>query len=60
MEIPNPANPDSDITLQSSWVQPQGLFKVHSEPLMVSLSNHERLERATFDKPVLSLPKGSE
>ena len=28
----------------------QGLFKAHSEPLMVSLSNHERLERASFDK----------
>ena len=28
----------------------QSLFKVHSIPLMVSLSNHERLEPASFDK----------
>ena len=43
-------NPDAD---------EQGLFKVHSELLMVRQAHHERLERASLDKPVLSLPKGS-
>ena len=45
-----PALRSSSLTLQSSWASFQDDCKVFCIPLMVSLSNHRWLERASFDK----------